>query len=236
MKDIFQEFYQDNRFICIALPVCLILGIISMLVSPSDGKKIKNHSYVYSDSSYVFQENIKSYLPVVNLKGKDATSLNQKLKKIYQQENTILTYDYDLSGDYLSVIYCIITFKDSLPSYDVETAVFSLPKRKLLKTEDLLSLYKIDEKTVRDKMEEKMKYFYQDASNLGYIEQNECDYDCFISSRDYQNNKPLNLAIENEQLVAYQAFQIYGVYDEESYFKESDFRFEITSLNENSSQ
>ncbi len=230
MIQFLQEIYHEHKVLCILIPICVIVGIISISVSPSGNLENGKKPYVYTKDQFLFQDEIESYLPYVNLKGSDAKEFNQELEEIYQdQEHTLLTYSYDISGDFLSVVYCIIDISGELPEYEMHTKVFDIPSKKLVTTDQLLDFYNVTEEDVRTEIEANMHSYYNEMVDKQLIEVQECDYNCFLEDRYFDGDKELELAISEGDLYAYQGFRIYGIYGESEYFKQDHFKFFVAN-------
>lgn len=223
---------KEHKRIVILLVLCIGLGFLSFSVSPGNVKMDKKKEYVYAKETSRLDDNqTESNLPVINVKGKDAKELNAKLDELYHRENTVLTYGYQLYEKYLSVVYWIITLhEDSSPTFEMKTAVFYLPNKKLVSTEDLLKKYGITREEAFQKMDEKMQFYYHDIIEKGYIDRNECDYNAFLEDRQLSDDYTLQLFIDKDGVLkSYRAFNVYSFYDEHLYFTDESFQFELAT-------
>ena len=230
MMENLQNFYQEHKAICLLVPVCLFAFLFSLLVLPNSNQMDAKKPYVYTKEQSLYQNQIDSYLPYINLKGNDAKELNEELQELFEDnENTLLTYSYDVSGDYLSLVYCIIDVSEELPAYEMKAVVFSIPQKRKLKTNEILQLYGTTEGKIRNEIEGNMQAYYNEMTSKGYIEANECSYTCFLNDRHFDEEKELELGIQEGNLYAYQSFVIDGMYGEAEFFTTDHFKFFIAN-------
>lgn len=221
---------KEHKILVLLIVICLILWFFSRLFQPTNAKVNTKKSYVYTKESTSFGGTTKKLLPVVNLKGRDARKLNREFEKIYKASNQLLSYNYSISGDYLSVVYGIYTYEEESlsPKIEMKTVVFSLSRRKQLTTNEILTKFNYTEKEVQKAIESKLQYFYEDEIEKGIIEKGECNYQGFLELREINFDEPLQLYIENGELKCYKGFNIYTYYNEDEYFEEEDFKFDIS--------
>ncbi len=192
--------------------------------------KEKNNLIVYTRYTKTYKE-ITTTVPYINLKSSIIGDLNQEIADMangYLKNNdNVITYDYKISGDILSVVIQINCYDRPLPEVIFHTYNINLAEKRMLEDDELLGLYGIDSSYVKQKLENKFQDFFKDERNK-HIFDEECDYKCFLYMRgieDYLDN--IHYFVDNSKLYVFKEFNIYSIYKEEKYFKNTDFKIEI---------
>lgn len=224
-------------FISIAVILIILVIVFSQFFnntsSYSDLKEDKNKGFVYtlkSEKNSIYFKNIP-YLNINNSFGKEINNdINSFVSDFIDNDKVMLSYEYDINGKVLSIVLkCVDYDVKNVPKVYFKTYNINLETSKLLSDEELLSVYNITSLDVESIIEKKFEYWYKDLLKEGYIDEEECDYDCFLNYRevdDYLDD--VVYYIEKGNLVLYKPFVFYSIFGEENYFKEEDFKFIIS--------
>lgn len=224
-------------FISIAVILIILVIVFSQFFnntsSYSDLKEDKNKGFVYtlkSEKNSIYFKKIP-YLNINNSFGKEINNdINSFVSDFIDNDKVILSYEYDINGKVLSIVLkCVDYDVKNVPKVYFKTYNINLETSKLLSDEELLSIYNVTSLDVESIIEKKFEYWYKDLVKEGYIDEEECDYDCFLNYRevdDYLDD--VVYYIEKGNLVLYKPFVFYSIFGEENYFKEEDFKFIIS--------
>ena len=230
----------SNKKIIIIGIVCFVIVLIGLI------------SYNYYQNNYVYlkedkfkdivypiyiRKNIdktKTEVPKINIKSKNIKKVNSKIYeemgKFLGEKNNTCTYSYEINGDILSLTIEMIDYRDLyVPEFKFRTYNIDLETLKEVSDNELLDLYDVDKKDIEKIIKNKFKYFYKDELKKGYLNENECNYECFLEWRNvnsYMDN--LEYYISDGKLYAYKEFSVLSVYGEDEYYKEEDFSFYIS--------
>ena len=230
--------FEFNKSLLIIAIILLIVTTILTFINKGISKNYqdlkikKNKNYVYT--RYKNTKNV-AYVPMINVKINNIDSLNaeiEDLTKSYLVGNNdikTVTYRYNLWQDYLSVV---LMFRDETSSneltYNFKTYVISLKEERVLNDSEVMEVFNISSEVVGKKIASIMYKKYLDEIERGYFTKNECDFKCYIKTREITSYlEGNNYYIENGNLVVYKSFNAYGKYHEESYFTRDDFKFYI---------
>lgn len=194
--------------------------------------KNKEKEIVYSSNSLDVLATDK--VPVINIDSSVIDDINSDIMDYYQDYLTKFTqgflYEYSVSDHLLSILiisqqrYADADHSDIYyRSYNID-----LKNMTLLSDKDIFDMYKIDEDTLRYFITYKFVEFYNDLIKQGYFTKEECDFSCFMESKNIVNVMNDNTYyIENGKLILYKPFNIYTTYGEEKYFSLDSFRFVV---------
>ena len=148
-----------------------------------------------------------------------------------KNKDNLMVYDSQLNGQVLSILLKMLDYSSgySFPDISFHTYNFDLTDQTLMSDEEVLKLFNVTEKTVRQKIQDQFEFFYNDVVAKKYIVPQECDYECFLTWRnidDYMDS--VYYYIEDGKLYAYRPFTIYSVYGEEEYFTDESYKIYIT--------
>ena len=193
-------------------------------------KENKNKNLIYTVKERTV-DGKKSEVPIINIEGENIDKLNKDIEefvdKYYSDATSLISYTYDVSDKILSLVVKVAYF-DKVYYPDFRTYNINLSDLSVLSDEDLLNKFNLTEEDVSNKIEEKFKYFYNDALNKDYYG-GECDYNCFLyfrGDKDYLDD--IHYYIKDNKLYVYKTFNVYSVYNEENYFTEDDFLIEVS--------
>ncbi|MBQ2639891.1 MAG: hypothetical protein IJF92_03920 [Bacilli bacterium] len=220
----------------IVLLVIIIIGYIGYIYYQNNYvylKEDKGKDIVYT--IYQRKNNSKSYteVPKINIKSSKIKKINsdiyKTMGKFLGKDTNTSFYSYEINGDILSLVLEMIDYSDpDVPKFSFKTYNIDLEKVEEVSDKELLKIYGINKKYAENKIENKFKYFYKDELKKGYLDKNECDYDCFLEYRNIDSySSDLEYYVSDSKLYAYKAFDVVSLYHEENYFKEKDFLFFI---------
>lgn len=192
--------------------------------------KNKEKEIVYSSNSSDILTNDR--VPVINIDSSIIDDVNSDIMDYYHDYLTKFTqgflYEYSVSNQVLSILiisqqrYVDADYSDIYyRSYNID-----LKNMTLLSNQDIFDKYKIDVDTLRYFITYKFVEFYNDLIKQGYFTKEECDFSCFMESKNIVNVMNDNTYyIEDGKLILYKPFNIYTSYGEENYFSLDSFRF-----------
>ena len=194
------------------------------------GIKESNNFIVYTRYTRTYKE-ITTIVPYINLRSSIIGDLNQEIADMannyLRNDNNVITYDYKISGDILSVVIQINCYDDYLPKVIFRTYNINLEDKRLLEDQEILDLYGINTEHVASKIRERFEYFFRDEREKKIFDE-ECDFKCFLYMRGVDNyTDNIYYYVDNSKLYVYKEFNIYSIYKEEKYFENSDFKIEI---------
>ncbi len=227
-KEKLLQLFKEYKIIVYLAVLCLGLFLFSKIVTSFGKPKIDtSKEYVYTKETSSFKDTKEeTTLPFVNLQGEDAKDLNQRLEKIYQdQENTILNYQYDVSGDNLSILYYTTKLIGSTPVFEMHTEVFSISSKRKLENSEILKQFGISLEEAKEKVSQKMNQYYQKMIQEGEVEPSECNFSCFLEWKKWDPSS-LQLYIHENTLSHIQSWTVYSPIEED--WMDSYVAFEIT--------
>ncbi|MBP5678203.1 MAG: hypothetical protein J6X28_00045 [Bacilli bacterium] len=195
-----------------------------------DSYKIQKNQYIVYDL-YSYQEN---HIPMINLKGDTISLVNQeiqtKTEAFLKESPNIVTYQYDLTGNVLSVAiqYLNLEEKEPVVSYDVYH--INVYTGELYTDSDIYQMYSVSLEEVSLVVKSRFQEFYKELFEEHYFDE-ECDYECFLYMRGIVEENYMEDAhayIKDGNLYIIKVFQIYSPFHEEDYFSFQDFLIQIT--------
>lgn len=187
--------------------------------------------FVYQKESDYSGENKK--IPYLNVIGEDADQINEEIFSLEESfasvsENRI-GFIFNKSDHILSLAIKMIYYDEyKRPLVKFQTYIIDLITKKRYTDEDIYKKYQITPEVVRLSVEKKFRKMYEDVTKGGYVDGNECKYECFLSWRgvnDYLEG--VKFYIENERLLVLKGFATESIFGEEEYFQKEDFKFEV---------
>lgn len=218
------------------LLICILL-IIVIIVVQIYKNYTKNFNYMKVDKSeYIvytrYNQNSKE-VPYVNINSSDVKSLNDNIvdycNNYVNIDGAQIKYEYSINGNYLSLVIKVINNKEYPSKIIFKTYNINLKTRTVLSDQELLDYFKINDGVINAKIHNGFLEMYKDEVTQGYIEEMECNYDCYLGYRgvdDYLTD--LNYYIKDGKLVVYKPFIYSSIFGEEEYFTEDSFIFELT--------
>ena len=226
---------NNKPIILLVVSILLIIFIIFYVIIKS---YYSNYNYLKEDKKEYLvytrynQNNIE--VPYINVDSNNIQSINNEIanycNKYSHIENIQISYEYDISGKYLSLIINILNEDDEYgPAVKFKTYNIDLKSRKEVKNDELFKMFNITEDIVSKKIKEQLEEYYNDEVKEGYLEKEECNYECFLKYRDISNYlDDIEYAIKGGKLVVFKPFKFKSIYGEEEYYNDSHFEFIIT--------
>lgn len=229
---------DNSKKIPIIIGVSFVLIIIIIVLSVSINntsaykylKEDNNKGLIYT-IDYTSNDLYRVEVPYVNINGSFGKSINEDIDSYVSDyinsEKLVLSYDYNINGKVLSLVIKVVNYNTkNIPEVYFKTYNINLEDQVLLSDEDLLSIYGLTSEDVEASIENKFNYWFKQVIKKGYINEEECDYDCFLNYRDVENYlDDIAYYIDKGKLVCYKPFVFYSIFGEEAYFKEEDFKF-----------
>ena len=187
--------------------------------------------FVYQKESEYSGENKK--IPYLNVIGEDALRINDEIASLEESfasvsENRI-GFVFNKSDRILSLAIKMIYYDEyKRPLVKFQTYIIDLVTQKCYTDEEIYKNYEISKEVVRRSIQKKFESIYNDVTKGGYVDSNECDYQCFLKWRgvdDYLTGS--KFYIENKRLIVFRGFSTESIFGEEEYFKKEDFKFEV---------
>ena len=227
MEKIIENIF-NNKIIIIIISVFLIAslmvyGIIKINGRNYNYKKIEKSKYIVytresNEANYYIQD-----IPSINLKGKSIEIINQDIDTYlnnFKKDNIDIYYEYNINGIILSLILIVEDHSK------IETATLTYYRAyninintlELLSNKSVLDYFNVTEQDVSNKLERDLKTYYKDLVNNSIIKENECNYKCFLESRDINSNNYIDnieYFIRNGELIAFKPIVFIPLFDKE---------------------
>ena len=211
--------------------VIAIYGITLLL--PKDNyknmKEDETKEIVYSK----YQSGSKD-IPYVNMKDEVFKQINEDIDKFTNESNTTkVTYKYNISGIVLSLIISRVDIIDELPKVYFRSYNINLETKENVSNKAVLNYYRLTNTDVNQLVENKFREHYKNETKKDYIVLDECDFNCYLDMRKYEvTEEDYSYYIDKGNLKVFIPFNVYSIYGEEDYFKDSDYEFYLTSAPE----
>ena len=195
-------------------------------------KMDKNKHIIYSKIE-VQDEIYPKYIPYININSDDVTQANTEIdsftEKHINKPETIISYEYNISGDYLSLVLKAEDYSVNYgPEVEFKTYIFNLENQKLVTNDELFEMFNITTSDVSRILEYEFNNFYEDLVNEDYYRNIKCNYACFLKNRGVTNYlENVSYYINNGDLIAYKPFIIYSSLNDGDYFTTDNFEFII---------
>lgn len=216
--------------------VLIILGGIYIYQNNNknyDGiKKDVNKDLVYTR----FKRNIegsKTEVPIINIDSKDVDNINTEIvatmNEFLKEEYNVSDYEYSINKNILSIVLVMINNDtETTPKLSFKTYNINLKTLKKITNKELLNIYNTNDIEVSVSIKQQFQEYYNEELSLGYINKNECDYECFISLRGIEDYiDKVEYYVDDNKLYAYKEFNPYSIYEEEDYYNIDSFMFYI---------
>lgn len=203
---------------------------------------MSNYNYLKQDISehlvYTIKETSNSKyiktVPYINMKAQSIETVNQEIQQFSNKylniEKSIMTYEYDVNGQILSIILKASNYDNGeYPEVEFLSFNINLEDQTIVDDKTLLSYYEYTEDYVSSKIESQLKTYYDELLKQRYFAARECKFNCFLASRGIKNYlKDIEYFIKDGDLYVYKSFIVVSVYGEEKYFTEDHFVFNIS--------
>lgn len=221
----------------VRLLILCIFAIIVIIGTQIYKNYMKNFNYMKIDRSerivYTRYNQNSKEVPYVNIDSSEVKALNDSIvdycNNYVNSDDIQISYDYSINGNYLSLVIKVRNDKEVPSKMIFKTYNVSLKNRMPLTDQDLINFFKVNEDIISARIHNRFLELYKDEVTQGYIEENECDYTCYLGYRgvdDYLED--INFYIKDGKLVVYKPFIYSSIFGEEEYFTEDSFIFELT--------
>ena len=125
---------------------------------------------------------------------------------------------YDLNGNVLSLILKVQdhSYVESATILYFRSYNINLKNSEVLSNEKLLSMFDISTSDAENKLNEKIKNYYDSLVEDYYIDSDECSYSCFLDTREFddENNKE-EYYVKNGKLYAFKPYTFISTDEEQ---------------------
>ena len=191
----FEKYRKEIIILGIVIIVPIIfIGLYYIFRSPVETKGEKNGSK----------------LPYINISGKDTDAINEYLETLYKQyssdKKSKLTYKTEKYKNIISLLVSIDEYNNETNETIKKYLAFNVKQDgTFVDKEEMAELFGYSLEEIVDKVDKKLNEYYQDEAIEGYIDSNECSYNCYLSYARGINNilNEISLVIENGKLTVY---------------------------------
>ena len=211
---------QDQKT---TLIIVVAIAIVAMLAYSFHDNNVKNYNYIkeswFNDLIYTsYYDDRNEYVkevPYINIRGEQITEINNQIEvfstKYTNLNRAIITYDYSITGQILSVIVKAINYETN---YASEAEFIS---------------YNINAGYVSDRIKNQLQQYHKDIIKEKYYSLQQCNFTCFLKWRNIEDyTKGIAYYISDGKLYVYKPFVFASIFGEEEYFKDKHFVFLIT--------
>lgn len=213
-------------FVSFLLVALIAYGIVRL--NSNDFKNIKEDNSKEIVYTLYANSNYHQEVPYINLKGDIYKEVNDNIQEIageyLDKEFGAITYDYNLNGNYISLVLVITELTGDSARNNFYTYNINIANKELLSDEALISYYKTNDDEISGRVYYELEKAYKEKVDAGLITESACNLDCFISKRGNQNLNPDNYSyyIKDGYLAAYVPFERDDGIDDEKSFDEVD--------------
>ena len=224
------------------LIIVVAISIVAMLAYSFHENNVKNYNYIKESwfeniiyTSYYDDRNeyIKE-VPHINIKTEQIAEINNQIEAFSNKYTTlnraIITYDYSITGQVLSVIIKAISYETNYAS-EAEFISYNinLKTKEVYTQQDILDMYNINAGYVTDRIKNQLQQYHQDIIKEKYYSLQQCNFTCFLKWRNIEDySKGIAYYISAGKLYVYKPFVFASIFGEEEYFKDEHFLFLIT--------
>lgn len=203
--------------IVIIIPI-IFIGLYYMFRNPVETKGEKNGSK----------------LPYINISGKDTDAINKYLEDLYKNysnnKKSKLTYKTEKYKNIISLLVSIDEYNNETNETIRKYLGFNVKEDgTFIDKEEMAELFGYSLEEIVDKVDKKLKDYYQDEIIEGYIDSNECSYNCYLSYARGINNilNEISLVIENGKLAVYINLSKDDINGDKAYFESLDEPYKL---------
>lgn len=222
------------KWFIVGIVIIAVLLLASFILTSKNNKKNKISDYVSEQATYkATNTGLTSTLPALTLDSEDAKKINAKIKEEYtatiQKKNTQFTYQASLNKKYISLAIMVNKVENKgYPYTTIKTYNFDKKTGALVDDETLLNEFQTSIDKIAASFENEMKTMYEEEVEGTYLNESECNYDCFLQARNVTNYQDdIHLYVRNNQLVYYRPFIIFSSFNDDDYYRYQNFLFNI---------
>ena len=223
------------------------VALIIMLAYSIHNYNVNNYNYIKIDKSKdliytIFYDTANDYIkdvPYVNMNAPHIEEVNNRINSFVEKYKTlnraIITYEYEINGQILSLITKAISYETNYAA-KVEFISFNInvETQEVLDDSTILSLYGIDTNYVKERIKNQLQKYHTEIVKEGYYSLQQCNFNCFLKWRDIEDYLDgVSYYIKEGKLYAYKPFVFASIFGEEEYFKDDDFQFLIIETPQN---
>ncbi len=237
------QFNTNNILIIIIF--CALLAIIGIIYFHQHQKSIDSYQYlkIYEEYPLIMtrydneNEQYPIVVPYINIDSNEMAGANDAILAYAQsfanKKNNAITYEYEINGSILSlVLKAVNNNTGGDPIVDFKTYNINLEKIEILNADEVLELFDANYNQVEAIIKNKFQTYYKQEVQEGYIDKSACAYECFLNWRGVSADNYLdkvNFYIKSGQLVAYKPFVTQTLLNEDKFYENETYEFQITS-------
>ncbi len=218
------------------------ISVIAMLAYTFHANNVKKYTYIkeswFDDLIYTsYYDDANNYVkevPYINIKTDQVTEINNQIStfstKYTNLNRSIVTYDYSITGQILSVIIKAISYETNYAS-EAEFLSYNINLKTLevYDNQAVLDLYNINAAYVKDRIKNQLQQYHNDIVKEKYYSLQQCNFSCFLKWRNIEDYADgIAYYISGGKLYVYKPFVFASIFGEEEYFKDKHFQFLIT--------
>lgn len=202
-------------------------------------KQIKKNYKIYLLILLIF---VVIIIFAINLNNKKIEQFNSNEENIEVIDNYLIQLEKTLTEkniDFISeksknknVDSILITINSDEMSKKYQSYNINPNTKKVLNNEEIAKMFGYSLDDIEKMINERLKKYYEEEIEEGYVDLNECDYSCYLSF--YRNIDEIesmySLYVKNEKLNIYLSYSIDSFFSDEEYFKKLNhdpFKIEI---------
>lgn len=190
---------NNNKIIMFSIIVFLIIAFLIWYAFSDKGSENFNNMKIDSSEYLVYTGNeldsgsYKQYIPFVNIKGEIGELINNNIVEYvnsFTNDNTCITYEYDLSGNVLSILLKVEdhSIADRATLLYFRSYNINLKHKEILSNETLFSYFNVSSSMVLNNYNHQLEEYYKKLVSNNSINSNECDFNCFYNNREFTND------------------------------------------------
>ena len=190
---------NNNKIIMFSIIVFLIIAFLVWYAFSDKGSENFNNMKIDSSEYLVYTGNeldsgsYKQYIPFVNIKGEIGELINNNIVEYvnsFTNDNTCITYEYDLSGNVLSILLKVEdhSIADRATLLYFRSYNINLKHKEILSNETLFSYFNVSQSMVLNNYNHQLEEYYKKLVSNNSINSNECDFNCFYNNREFTND------------------------------------------------
>ena len=190
---------NNNKIIMFSILVFLIIAFLIWYAFSDKGSENFNNMKIDSSKYLVYTGNeldsgsYKQYIPFVNIKGEIGELINNNIVEYvnsFTNDNTCITYEYDLSGNVLSILLKVEdhSIADRATLLYFRSYNINLKHKEILSNETIFSYFNVSQSMVLNNYNYQLEEYYKKLVSNNSINSNECDFNCFYNNREFTND------------------------------------------------
>lgn len=192
------KFLKNNMFLvygfsAISILLIIIYGLFYRNNDYNNLKLDKSKQLVYTIEE-IKSGNYKQYIPYLNINNTNISVINddiyEYINNFRELNNVGITYEYNINGKVLSLVLKVENhgYAEAAALLQFRSYNLDLDTLNIVSNDKLLSFFNINTVDVQVALNNKIEEYYDNLVNNEAINLNECDYDCFLKSRNLNDN------------------------------------------------